>query len=151
MKKLSSYYSLPFTQLNIRYGNEKISFSLMSELKLTESKLNDELSKQASKYGFCLLLHKKLLTIFEQLKVQKNKVYGRLYFQAKDKKSQTTGRLFTDDMAKAWVEKHPRYIKAQLACIKAKDNADAIYACIKSFEQRKDLAQSIASNLRNEK
>ena len=123
----------------------------MKELRLDERVLNEEMKGQASKYGFCLLLVGKLKTIFEELKVEKDRTYGRLYFKAKEQKSTSTGRYLSDDMAKAWVEKHPQYIKACLACIKAKDNVDTIYSCIKSFEQRKDLAQSISSNLRNEK
>ena len=150
MATLKSHYRLPFTQIRIQYGKENITFSLLRELRLSEDIINEELKGQASKYGFCMLLHSKLKTRFEELKVEKNKIFGRLYFQAKERKSQATGRPFTEDMAKAWVEKHPKYIKACLACIKAKDNADAIYSCIKSFEQRKDLAQSISSNLRNQ-
>lgn len=150
-KRLHQHYKLPFLTINIRYGGEKISFSLIKELRLNENALNDELKHQPSKYGFCLLVHKKLLTEFEKLKLQSNKIYGKLYFQAKEKKSSVTGRLYSDDLAKAWVLKHPQYISSQLACIKAKDDADAIYSCIRALEQRKDLAQSISSNLRNEK
>ena len=150
-KELKHHYKLPFLNLNIKYGEEKINFNLLRELRLNPTRINEELQNQPSKYGFCLLLHKKLLTIFETKKVYLRKQYGRLYFQAKERKHKSTGRLFTDDMAKAWVEKHPDYINAQLACIKSKDDADAIYSCIKSFEQRKDVAQSISSNSRNER
>jgi hypothetical protein len=150
MRELSKYYKLPFTTLNIKYGDEKIVFSLMRELRINHDRINYELMRQPSKYGFCLLLHKKLLTEFEKLKVEKNRLWGQLYFIAKEKKQVATGRIFTEDMSRAWVEKHPKYIKAQLACINARDSADAIYACIKSFEQRKDLIQSISSNLRKE-
>jgi len=150
MPRISSYYKSDFTIINIRYGNERVSFNLMQEVRITPDIINDELKGQASKYGFCLMLHKKLLTEFERLKLRKNKIYGILFFKAKEQKGQM-GRYFSDDLAKAWVEKHPKYQKACLACIKSKDDADAIYSCIKAFEQRKDLIQSLSSNIRNEK
>jgi len=150
MKRISQHYKLPFTIINVKYGNEKISFSLLRELRLNPDIINDELERQPSMYGFCMLLHSKLKTQFEQLKLEKKKTYGRLYFKAKERKSNITGRLFSDDLAKAWVEKHPDYIQACLVCIKAKDDADAIYSCIRSFEQRKDVAQSISSNIRSQ-
>lgn len=150
MKRLSNFYKLKFTTVRVNYGGEKVIFSLMKELTVTPDLINDDLVGQAKKYGFCLMLHKKLLTQFEKDKVQLNKVYGELFFRAKSLKHEG-GRPYSDDLAKAWVEKHPRYIKAQLACIKSRDDADTIYSCIKAFEQRKDLIQSISSNLRNEK
>lgn len=151
MPRISKHFKLPFTTVNIKYGKEKISFSLLRELRIDEDKINEEMSTQPGMYGFCLLLHKKLLTEFEKAKLQRNRVYGHLLFQAKEKKSKSTGRYYTDDMAKAWVEKHDEYVEASLVCIKIKDSADTIYSCIKSFEQRKDLIQSISSNLRNER
>jgi hypothetical protein len=42
------------------------------------------------------------------------------------------------------------YVKITNMCIKAKDDADTIYAAVRAFEQRKDLLQTISSNRRRE-
>jgi hypothetical protein len=151
MGKLGKHGKAAFLNIKIQYGEEKVAFNLYEELKISPEKINDELMRQPGYYGFLLLLHKKLLTEFERAKTKRNKTWGKLYLKAKEMKSTATGRLFTDDMAKAYVEKHPEFLDITEACIVAKDNADTIYSCVKAFEQRKDLIQSISSNLRNEK
>lgn len=147
---IKNHQGLSFLSINITYGKEKISFNLLNELRVSEESINTELKLQPSKYGFCLLLHKKLLTQYELLCKQRKKLWGKLFYEAKETKG-ANGRLMSDDLAKAYVEKHKRYIEVTEACIKAKDDADTIYACIKSFEQRKDVIQTLSSNLRNEK
>lgn len=121
------------------------------ELKISEAIISTEIKNQPSKYGFLLLLHKKLLTAFEEAKLKRGKIIGMLTLEGKEKLQPHTNRPFTDDMVKAWVESHKKYLEASQACIAAKDAADAIYACVKGFEQRKDLLQTLSSNQRNER
>ena len=149
MRTLHSYRKSPINIISIKYGSERVSFNLATELRIDINSINDELKKQPSYYGFCLLLHKKLLTRFETAKMQRTKMWGRLYKLAKSKNG-SNGRLMSDDASKAWVECHAKYIKVTETCIKAKDDADQIYSCLKAFEQRKDLLQSISSNARNQ-
>jgi hypothetical protein len=149
MARLSAYKKSPIFNINIVYNGERVSFNLAKELRINADSIDYELSTQPGYYGFCLLLHKKLLTIFEQCKLERKRVYGRLLVQSKDRK--LNGRPYTDDLSKSWVESHKNYIAVSEKCIQAKDHADTIYSCIKSFEQRKDLLQSIASNRRAEK
>jgi hypothetical protein len=137
--------------ITIRYGKEKIQFNLGEEVTISELKVNSELKSQPSKYGFVLMLQGKLRTRFEDLKTQRRKIRGRLYKQAKDIKHEGTGRYMSDDLAKAYVEAHPKFIKISEDCIKAKDDLDQIYAAVKAFEQRAFLIQTISSNIRNEK
>ena len=66
-------------------------------------------------------------------------------------KAASTGRYMSDDAAKAWVESHPKFVKASRDCIKAKDAVDMMYAVVRAFEQRSNLIQTISSNIRNEK
>lgn len=148
-KRLSQYRNLGFLNITIEYGKEVISFNLMDELKVDPDVINNELKTQASKYGFCLLLHKKLLTQYEYLCKRRQKMWAKLFFKAKEQK--INGRPYSDDLAKAWVETQSEYVALTKKCINAKDDADTILSCVKSFEQRKDLIQSLSSNIRNEK
>lgn len=136
--------------IKINFAGEAIEFNLSQEVKISEIQLNSEIIKQPSKYGFALLLWGKLKTRFENSKVTKKRVYGRLYAKAKSQKMGNTGRPMSDDLAKSWVESHEEYCKACRACIKAKDEVDQLYSVVKAFEQRAFLLQTISSNKRNE-
>lgn len=135
--------------VSIRYNGELVKFNLAKELRIMEHSINNEIKKQPTKYGFCLLIHKGLLTRFELLKSKRDKIYGRLFFKAKGQSLR--GRPLSDDLCKQWVLKHDQYIQVTRECIKAKDSVDKIYACIRAFEQRASLMQTISSNTRSEK
>lgn len=150
MKRLSAYKKLKVLNIHINYNGEKISFNLASELRINYDDINGNLKTQPGYYGFCLLLHKRLLGNFERLKMERDSVYGRLFLKAKETKLMGN-RPFSDDASKAWVESHKEYKQITLDCIKAREDADVIQAAVKGFEQRKDLLQSISSNIRNEK
>lgn len=149
MKTIKSYSTSPIYIISIRYNGELIRFNLEKELRLLIDSPNPNLKSQPSKYGFCLLVHKKLVTRWEELKAQRKRTYGRLFFKAKAKK--INGRLMSDDLCKQWVEKHDDYFNITNKCIKAKDEADQLFSCIRAFEQRKDVLQTISSNTRSEK
>jgi hypothetical protein len=137
--------------VKVTYGGETITFNLGKELRISESRLNDELKVQPSKYGFALMLLGKLKTRFEDLKTTRREVRGRLWKKAKNTIQETTKRPMSDELAKAWVESHPKFITAERACTMAKDDVDVMYAVVRAFEQRKDVIQTISSNIRNEK
>lgn len=149
-KRLQAYGDSPLMIIRITHEGEKFTFNLYKELRIrNESLMNKDLQQQPSYYGFLMVLHKKLLSSFEELKSDRKKTYGQLFFKAKGEK--LNGRPLSDDLAKAWVEKHSKYILATRACITAKDQADTVYSCVRAFEQRKDLLQTLSSNIRREK
>lgn len=149
-KRLRKYRSLDLMNIEINYGGKVIRFNLYDELKIDDTNagtLGNELKFQPSSYGFLILLHKKLLSTFETLKQRRKKAWASAYLSAK-KSSQTGTRFLPDEMAKAEADNDSKYNKLTLLCIKAKDDADTIFACMKSFEQRKDLLQTLSSNNR---
>ncbi len=151
MPKLSVYKNSELMNVTVKYGDETISFNLYSEVRIAEDKIDHEIQTQPSKYGFLLLIHKKLLTQFELAKTRRKKVWAKAYLSAKENKSQSTGRLFNDDMAKAMADSDAKYIELSKLCIQLKDDADTIYSCVKAFEQRASLIQTLSSNLRKER
>ena len=150
MRRLSAHRKSKFLDIKIVYNGEKVNFNLVHELRVSPDLINDNLKSQPGYYGFCLLLHKKLLAQFERLKMERESIYGRLFLKAKSTKTMGS-RPYSDDAAKAWVESHKEYKQITLNCIKAREDADCIYAAVKGFEQRKDILQSISSNVRSEK
>lgn len=148
MSKLSDYKTSRLNRITIKWEGETIKFNLFDELKISEAALMKEIKVQPSYYSFLLMLHKKLLTKFEDLKVQRETRYYTAFLQAKEEKN--AGRPLNDDVCKARAKTDKEYQILTKACIKVKDDADAIYSCVKGFEQRKDLLQTLSSNIRKE-
>ena len=136
------------TRVSIRYKNELIKFNLLDELKIDENKITLELEHQPSYYGFLSTLHKKLLKIQEDNEMEKDKVYSQLFMSKKSDINRDTNRPFPDDYCKAYALSHKDYIEAYKNYTLAKENAGVLYSCVKSFEQRKDILQTISANNR---
>lgn len=150
LRRLDNYRKSKVNNIRIEYGGKIIQFNLWDEVAINEVVLNKELKKQSSYYGFLLLLHKRLLTAFETTKQERIRNYAQLYLRGKDKIQKGTNRPYNEEMAKAYADAHKSHKILTLECIKLKDNADVIFACVKAFEQRKDLLQTISSNNRKE-
>lgn len=149
MKRLYAYRKSPINIIRIKYGKETITFNLFEETRIDPERLDTEIKGMPSKYGFLLLLHKKLLTKFEEAKSYKDKIRGSIYLNSKGKTGKNN-RLYSDDASKAYTEGHERYIQAKRNCIRIKNDADLIYSCIKAMEMRANLLQTLSSNKRKE-
>lgn len=147
---LKRFKNSRLSQIKIKYGNEVHRFNLIDITLITEHTIERELKRQPSYYGFCLLLHKKLTTSYEELKQDRKRLYGKLYLRAKENLKSNSGRGYSDEAARAYTLCHKEYVELTKACIKAKDDADTVYSVIKALEQRKDLMQTISSNKRKE-
>lgn len=151
MNPISKYKGSSINIISIRYEKEDININLARAAKISEQSMEAEIKGQPSYYFFLFSLHKKLLTKFELLKLQRKSTYGRLYAMAKDRKSSSTGRYLSEAAVKAWVESHKKYLKASENCIRVRDQADQVLGAVRAFEQRKDLMQSLSANLRKER
>lgn len=150
MERLRKYRKSSLLDIEITYRGERFSFNLFEELKVNTDDVNKEIVNQPSYYGFLLLLHKKLTTEFEFLKNRRKSLWGKLYLKAKEMKTESN-RVYNDEMAKAYADSHPKYTKLTAKCIQAKDDADVLWSCVKGFEQRGFLIQTLSSNLRKER
>lgn len=150
MKKLNKYRKSSINIVHINYGGKTFNFNIYEETKISEEAMEAEIKTQPSKYAFLFILHKKLLARFETLKQNREQLYARLYGQSKSR-VQASGRAYTDEASKAWVEGHKKYKTITEACIKAREDADILQGCVRAFEQRKDLLQTLSSNIRKER
>lgn len=148
--KLSNYRKSDINIIDITYGGKRFRFNIWEEVKITEANVESEIKGQASRYAFVFTLHKKLLAKFETKKHERKAAFGRLLSQAKSK-VQKNGRPYTDDAAKGWVESHKEYVGLTRECIQIREQADVLLGCVRAFEQRKDLIQTLSSNLRKER
>ena len=137
-------------EIKIKYDGETFRFNLREELSITPSKINAEIKEQPGYYGWLLLLRNRLLTVKDDLERQVDKVYAKHYLKTCDEINPKTNRPYSDKAAiqKALATEEYNDIKAK--SIKAKQSYNDINSCIMAFEQRSNLIQTLAANLRKE-
>ena len=134
--------------VSITYGKEKFSFNLNSEIIIDENKINEEIKEQPSVYGFLGMLLVKLERILNDKKKEMEKTYSIAYIKFKTELDSATGRPTAHDLAKEKANNSNRYQKSVDAYHDAKQNHGTINNCVKSFEQRHLLIQTLSANIR---
>ena len=137
--------------ISLKYGDETISFNLNDELKVNEARINHELKTQPSYYGFLTLLGRRLDRVEADKRAELEKVEAELLIEAKTEIDPNTNRPYNNDVAEAMVKVDEDYQKALKNYNQAKENAGIVSSCIKSFEQRSSLLQTLSANVRDEK
>lgn len=151
MKKLNQYaQNSLLMKISLEYGGEKFQFNLFDELQINESIISKEIKNQPNSYAFLSMLQTKLLALVQKAKLNEEKVYSKMYDYFKDKINTKTKRPNSDDVAKARAIKHKRYIIAKTKTINLSEQAATITNCVRAFEQRASLLQTLSANKRNE-
>lgn len=135
-------------EINISYGNEDFSFNLNHELVIDENKINYEAKVQPSAYAFLGMLHKKLIRAAKEAEKRKDKKEAQLFIKYKGEKDEDTGKKNANETARARVLMNPAYDALWEEFIEADHQAQVIEVCVKSFEQRVNLIQTLSANIR---
>ena len=135
--------------INIKYGDESFSFNLFEELQINESLIMRELKNNPSSYGFLTMLHKKLIRKKKDTELEKDKLYASLHIKAKQN-TELFGKVPTKEDISQMVENTKSYQIMRADHIKVVHDCDIIEACVRAFEQRASLLQTISANLRKE-
>ena len=150
-KKLNRYADRSsLMKVSIKFGKEDFEFNLYEELQINESIISREIKQQPTSYAFLLLLQTNLSSSLSKAKVEEERTYNKLYIRYKKRINQSTNRPNSDDSAKALVNTNPIYIKAQHNTIALAKNLGTISNCVKAFEQRSSLLQTLSANNRKQ-
>lgn len=151
MKKLNQYAEKSsLMRIRIDHDGEKFQFNLFEELQINESIIAKEIKQQPNSYAFLMMLQVKLQAMASRAKVNEEKIYDRLYDLFKSRTNPQTNRPNSDDVAKAKAGKHSKYIKARNKTISLSMQLGTISNCVKAFEQRSSLLQTLSANRRKE-
>lgn len=151
MKKLNLYAEKSsLMRISVQHGEEKFEFNLFEELKINESIITKEIKNQPNSYAFLSLLQVELSYMKDKAKINEEKVYHTLYARFKAKINAQTKRPNSDDVAKAMTMKHSKYIKARNKTLSLSKQHGTISNCVKAFEQRSSLIQTLSANKRKE-
>ncbi len=153
MRKLKGLSSIveksELMKVSLELGDEKYIFNLYEELSIREFHISDELKEQAKNYAFLGMLHKKLIKIVKDQKIQLDKKFGEIYIKYKSQPGEGS-RAKSKDLAIAETEKDKIYLMALKKYHTAEHNKDIIEICVRAFEQKKDLIQTLSANVRKE-
>jgi len=76
------------------------------------------------------------------------KTYAEVYIKMKDKIDDNTGRPTANELAKEKATASTRYQKSIQMYHKAQHEADIVEVCVRTFEQRQQLIQTLSANIR---
>lgn len=151
IQKLKKYaLDSKLMDITIAYGEEVFKFNLGNEVNIEEDFNREELLKQPAAYAFLTTLHKKLITKLSRQKVAEKKAWAVAYLKYKDKTNPVTGKPYSDDVCKAKAELNEDYLNSQGITIKIQHNVSIIESCVRAFENRKDLLQTLSANARSQ-
>lgn len=149
MKKVKRYAEKSrLMDVSISYGDEDFHFNLFAELVIDENTINNELMVQPSSYAFLSMLHKKVLRIAKDKKAETEKIYANKYVLYKKQIDTDTNRQNPKETAKELAIRSKDYQNSLQEYHKAEEDAGIIEVCVKAFEQRKDLIQTLSANIR---
>jgi len=150
-KKILKYASSSdLMNIQIFYGDERFRFNLYEEIIINENQIEEEIKNQPSAYSFLSMLRTKLKRNLADAEFELNKTYGRVFNEHKSKVDRLSGRVPGDDTVVSRVYCDPDYAEAAEKTRALKHEVEVIETCVRSFEQRKDLIQTLAANLRKE-
>jgi len=151
MSRLNKYAEKSsLMQYDITYGGKRYRFNLYEELQVKDKSINSQLKSSPSSYSFLTQLRSHIIYELDLLEAAKVRTYNRLYKGYKGKKSKATGRLNSDDLAKALAESSKEYKHAVHAYLKMKFDKNQLDNACKAFESRAFLIQTLSANLRKE-
>lgn len=156
MSKLSKIIqNSKVTQVNIKHGDELVKFNLLLELKIDVDRLNPQIQRQPALYSFLSVLHKRYISLAKTLEKEKKRVWAErfIYYLTSTncKYYKKMGFHPSQKIAESLVEVDELYQKSIRDLIKAEESQDILETCVKSFEQRASMLQTLSANERNEK
>lgn len=137
-------------EVKIKFEGQVFKFNLNEELSINPDRINQELKEQPSHYAFLLLLQSKLLVYKEDREREMERVYAEKYSKYCEKINPKTNRPYADKLAKEMAIASTDYQEAHKKFLSSKKDLGIIQACVKGFDQRFSLIQTISANLRKE-
>jgi len=137
--------------INIQYGEETVRFNLFKEVKIKKVEMRGEILTQPQIYAFLSMLQKKFELYRAELEIRESRAWAKALKKWKGKTNPKTGRPFNEDYCNSMVELDKDYNTARKKKIAVIYDLGRINACVRAFEQRKDLIQTLSANERSEK
>lgn len=129
----------------VQYKEEKFEFNLDAELKISESSINSHLKGHVRGYAFLSMLHVKLKIKYRDQGKRIQRLKSKLIYKYKP-----LYKTVTEAEAVMYKE-HKELREMEDDLLRIEELRDIIEVCVRSFESRKDLLQSLSANNRKER
>ena len=133
------------TVVDINLGDEHIIFDLRSELKFDNDSVNSRLNDQPTHYAFIAMLHKRALVLKREKERVLEKTRARLFSRIKSQDK------VANDLAEALVTKDKEYQDVYKEYLSISASVDLLEVCVRAFEQRSMLMQTVSANIRRDR
>lgn len=137
--------------LHLNVGGEKIKVNLLKELKLVRPTLSISLRHQPSHYAFIGMAHRSLLAELQAAELDLKRITSRVFLKYAGSMNPTTGRSYSNEMAREKTNISPKVIKAEDKVLEIRANVQKLELALRAFEQKKDIMQTLSANIRKEK
>ncbi len=149
MSKLQKYaIKSQVMEVYIELGDEVFKFNLNEELQISEERINQETLNQASSYAFLSMVHKKLIKAARDAEMEAKKTRAQQYLNWKQDINPDTDKPYNDEQCSSHAEVSQKYQTALKRWTEIQEKCNVIETCVKSFEMRKDLIQTLSANIR---
>ena len=151
MGKLLKYsLSSGIMNVNITYGNETFKFNLIQESKIDRDVINKEITEQPSIYGFLTMLQTRIFNEMNFTERLMEKTYSKIYNKYKEEVNPQTGRIYDKEYVEQLVISNKEFQLKRREFLELKADYNIITVCVKTFEQRANLIQTLSANIRKE-
>lgn len=152
MSKLAQYSrTSAILDISIKWGEEVFKFNLQREIKIPSQGISEAAKSHPSSYAFLTLLHKKLIGQVADFERHLKRLYAKEFISRKSGIDKSTGRPKANELVDKEIISNPKYILLEERLAKAQKDLLTIEACVKAFEQRASLIQTISANQRKER
>jgi len=134
-------------EIKVSYNGEVFEFNVYKELKIDKENMIKQLKNHATSYAFVAMLHKKILIKHKELHKKLSAKKTRMIPIVKKNKGYTSLKE-----AEAYLVTKDKKVKSmERSVLELEELKDLLEVCVRSFEIRKDLLQTISANIRNER
>lgn len=145
MSKLAKYASTsPIMDIRLKYKAELFKFNLNDEMRVDEGHVNQKIKTHIRGHAFLNVLAVKLKIQYSQAK----KTLAR-HESSKLMDFKIKGRTIAEAESLMY-KKFPELQRQEDELLALEEFKDLVDACLRSFETRKDLLQSLSANVRRE-
>lgn len=149
MSKLQRYATKStIMDVYVELGDETFKFNLNEELMISEEKINNETLVQSSSYAFLSMLYQKLIKASKDAEMEAKKTRAQKFLNWKQDINPETQRPYNDETASCYAEVDKKYQEVLKKWLETQEKCNFLGACVKAFEMRKDLIQTLSANIR---
>ena len=136
--------------IRVLYGDEVIKFNLYEELQISTDIIDHEIKVQPSHAAFISMVAEMInnQTLAQEQKVART--YAKLFKMYKRQEDETTGRANSKELTEQLVQGNKSYKNEVDDLLEMKHQRGRLHTCVKGFEQRGFLIQTLSANKRKE-